>query len=50
MDAKELIQLAGEYGLPCIERDHVIFVVGLEHIIEFKTQHDFINLDEETLI
>lgn len=42
MDVKTLIQLAEEFGLPCIERDGCISIVGLEQIIEFN----FLNLEE----
>jgi hypothetical protein len=42
VDVIELIQLAEEFGLPCIERDGHVFIVGLEQIIEF----DKINLED----
>lgn len=46
MDVKELIQLAEEFGLPCIERSGYVSVVGLEQIIEFTKELNFINLED----
>jgi hypothetical protein len=46
MDVNELIQLAEEFGLPCIERDGHVSIVGLEQIIECYFEFGFINLEE----
>ena len=46
MDTIELIQLAEDFGLPCIERDGFIFVIGLEQIVEFRSEFNIINLEE----
>jgi hypothetical protein len=47
MDVNELIQLAEEFGLPCIERDGYVSVVGLEQIVEFVyDKFNYINLEE----
>lgn len=35
MDKETLIQLAEEYGLPCIERQDVVYIVGVEEILVF---------------
>lgn len=47
MDKEQLIQLAYEYGLPCIERDKTIFVIGLVEVLEFN-QFDLLKLEENT--
>lgn len=49
MDVKEMVQLAEEFGLPCIERENSISVIGLELIMEFKLELNHVKL-EETLI
>jgi hypothetical protein len=46
VDTKELIQLAENFGLPCIERDGFVFIIGLDEILEFKTELNFIKLEE----
>lgn len=46
MDVKELIQLAEEIGLPCIERKDSVSVIGLDLIVEFKRELNFIILEE----
>lgn len=47
VDVKTLIQLAEEFGLPCIERDGCISIAGLEQILEFHFNgFHFINLEE----
>jgi hypothetical protein len=42
LSLNELIQLAEEFGLPCIERDGYVYVIGLDQILEFH----LINLED----
>jgi hypothetical protein len=42
LSLNELIQLAEEFGLPCIERDGYVYVIGLNQILEFH----LINLED----
>lgn len=38
VDKDELIQLAQEFGLPCIERENSITVIGLVQFLEFNIE------------
>lgn len=46
MDKQELMRLAEEFGLPCIERENSITVIGLVQLIEFKKEFDYVKLEE----
>ena len=47
VDTTELIQLAEEFGLPCIEREGFVTVIGLIQFLEFReTELNFIKLEE----
>lgn len=47
MDVNELIQLAEEFGLPCIEREGSVTIIGLTQFLEFGiTELNIVNLEE----
>jgi hypothetical protein len=46
VDRLELIKLAEEFGLPCVEREQEITIIGYEHLLIFS--NDFFNNMEET--
>ena len=47
VDVNELIQLAEEFGLPCIEREGSVTIIGLTQFLEFGiTELNIVNLEE----
>lgn len=46
MNVAEFIKIAEQLGLPCIQRHGFLSVVGLDQVIVFKVEGNFIILEE----